>query len=106
MHFPILKFFAIFQNMTFTSQSLVPSDPECGCGSYFNAEDVEGKIALIDRGECSFVSKAIKAQEAGAVAAVITDQDMENDELYIVMQDDTTNRKVDIPLGFLLGKNG
>ena len=29
---------------------------------------------LIERGECSFVSKAIRAQEAGAVAAIITDE--------------------------------
>ena len=30
----------------------------------------------------------------------------ENDELYISMVDDDTKRKVDIPTGFLLGKNG
>ena len=41
---------------------------------------------LIERGECSFVSKAIKAAEAGAVAAIITDNDTENDELYVAMQ--------------------
>ena len=57
-------------------------------------------------GECSFVSKVIKAQEAGAVAAVITDQDKDNDELYIIMQDDTTEREITIPAGFLLGING
>ena len=34
----------------------------------------QGNIVLIERGECSFVSKAIRAQEAGAVAAIITDQ--------------------------------
>ena len=28
----------------------------------------------MERGECSFVSKAVRAQEAGAVAAIITDQ--------------------------------
>ncbi|XP_059082988.1 PRADC1-like protein isoform X1 [Tigriopus californicus] len=93
-------------NNTFHGIPLVPSDPACGCGSYFNAEDVEGHVALVDRGECSFVSKALKAQEAGAVGIVITDQNENNDELYIIMQDDTTERKVQIPAGFLLGKNG
>ena len=39
-----------------------------------------------ERGECSFVSKAIKAMEAGAIAAVITDNDVENDEMYVAMQ--------------------
>ena len=33
-------------------------------------------------------------------------QDRENDELYISMVDDDTKRKVEIPTGFLLGKNG
>ncbi len=86
--------------------SLVPSDPECGCGSYFNAEEVEGKIALVERGECSFVSKVLKAEEAGAVGIIVTDDDLHNDELYIIMQDDTTEREVNIPAGFMLGKNG
>ena len=31
---------------------------------------------------------------------------MENDELYISMVDDTTERKVTIPAAFLLGRNG
>ena len=34
----------------------------------------QGNMVLIERGECSFVSKAIRAQEAGAIAAIITDQ--------------------------------
>lgn len=33
--------------------------------------DIAGKIALIDRGTCSFVSKLIKAQNAGAVGGII-----------------------------------
>ena len=53
---------------------VVPSDPSCGCGSFFNADSIAGKVALIERGECSFVSKMVKAQEAGAVAVIIADQ--------------------------------
>ncbi len=33
--------------------------------------DVNGKIALIDRGACSFESKAAEAQKAGAIAVII-----------------------------------
>lgn len=33
---------------------------------------VEGKIALIRRGTCSFVEKVVSAQEAGAIAVIIT----------------------------------
>lgn len=34
-------------------------------------EDLSGKIALIQRGSCTFVSKALAAQNAGALAVVI-----------------------------------
>ena len=59
-----------------------------------------------ERGECSFVSKTIKAQESGALAAIITDIDESQDELYVSMVDDTTDRTVKIPSAYLLGKNG
>ncbi len=43
-----------------------------GCTAPFaNAIDVAGKIALIDRGTCSFDVKAKNAQDAGAIAVVI-----------------------------------
>ncbi len=41
-----------------------------GCGtSYVN--NVAGKIALIDRGDCQFGSKCLLAQDEGAVAAIV-----------------------------------
>ena len=95
-----------FQNETEYGIGLVPTVPPCGCGSLDNAEAVEGNVAFVERGECSFVSKAVKAAEAGAKAIIIMDQERENDELYIIMQDDTTERDVTIPAAFLLGANG
>lgn len=41
------------------------------CQTLVNASELSGKIALIDRGSCTFVSKALNAQAAGAIAAVI-----------------------------------
>jgi len=93
-------------NTSMDGVRMVPTDPPCGCGFIDNQEDVEGNIALIERGECSFVSKVRRAEEAGAIGAVITDQDEQNDELFISMVDDTTEREVSIPAAFLLGKNG
>jgi len=43
---------------------------EC-CDDIVNVSDVTGSIALIDRGGCEFGSKALKAQEAGAVGCII-----------------------------------
>ena len=45
-------------NTTFIGAELIPTDPPCGCGYIRNHEEVEGRIAFIDRGDCSFVSKA------------------------------------------------
>jgi len=56
--------------------------------------------------ECSFLSKTIKAEEVGARAIIVANQDPESDEFYIEMINDNTSREVHIPAGFLLGKNG
>jgi hypothetical protein len=42
-----------------------------GCSPYTNAAAVAGRIALVDRGVCTFVVKATNAQAAGAVAMVV-----------------------------------
>lgn len=56
--------------------------------------------------ECSFLSKTVKAEEVGAQAIIVANQDPESDEFYIEMINDNTSREVHIPAGFLLGKNG
>ena len=112
-------------NMSLTEYKMILADPPCGCASFRNADEVEGQIVFIgkrffiwktvqiiyiwfitERGECSFVSKTIKAQEAGALAAIISDIDEKQDELFVSMVDDTTERTVKIPSAYLLGKNG
>jgi hypothetical protein len=46
-------------------------NPTNGCERITN--DVAGKIALIDRGTCTFVSKVLQAQAAGAIAVILAD---------------------------------
>ena len=46
-------------------------DPTLACQPLINSSEIAGKIALIDRGGCSFVEKIRHAQEAGAIAAVV-----------------------------------
>jgi Concanavalin A-like lectin/glucanases superfamily/PA domain/Putative metal-binding motif len=46
------------------------SNPDLGCSAY-PASTFSGKIAVIDRGTCSFESKVLNAQNAGAVGAII-----------------------------------
>lgn len=50
-------------------------NPADGCETLLNAEEIEGKIALIDRGECPFSEKALRAEQAGAIAVIIVNLD-------------------------------
>ncbi len=54
------------------SGSLVAATGD-GCTPFPNAASLTGRIALIDRGTCTFVMKAKNAQDAGAIAAIIED---------------------------------
>ncbi|NIA25334.1 MAG: S8 family serine peptidase, partial [Gammaproteobacteria bacterium] len=47
------------------------ADPYDGCGSLINATEIDGKIALIERGTCWFSTKILNAQAAGAVAVIV-----------------------------------
>jgi len=53
------------------SGELVEATPADACTSITNGADISGKIALIDRGDCTFVSKVNEAQDNGAIAVVI-----------------------------------
>lgn len=45
-----------------------------GCAPAENAARLAGRIALVDRGECTFVDKVRNAQAAGAIAVVIANR--------------------------------
>ncbi len=51
--------------------TLVLAVPNEACSAITNTNDIAGQIAVIDRGNCTFVNKVQAAQDAGAVAAVI-----------------------------------
>ncbi|MCG8328531.1 MAG: hypothetical protein MI974_12635 [Chitinophagales bacterium] len=45
------------------------ADATQGCGTAIN--DLTGKVALIDRGSCEFAQKCLNAENAGAIAAIV-----------------------------------
>lgn len=49
-----------------------------GCSAFTNSASVAGKIALIDRGSCTFIVKTRNAQTAGAIGVIIADNDPAN----------------------------
>ena len=44
-----------------------------GCGALSNGGSLPGKIAVIDRGTCDFVTKVKNVQTLGAIAAIVVD---------------------------------
>lgn len=60
---------------TITSQVVLGRDASVedtlGCLDFANASEVAGKIAMVYRGTCQFSMKALRAQNAGAIAIII-----------------------------------
>ncbi len=53
--------------------NLAIASPAKGCSALTNGAQVSGKIAVIDRGGCTFVTKVKNAQNAGAIGVIIVD---------------------------------
>jgi cytochrome c556 len=63
---------AAFGPSTFdVTADLIASDPLNGCTPFNNAAAVSGKIVLVNRGTCSFKTKTLNAQNAGAVGVIL-----------------------------------
>ncbi|MDC0230914.1 T9SS-dependent M36 family metallopeptidase, partial [Aureispira] len=63
-----------------------------GCDNVINNSQLSGKIALIDRGDCTFVLKVENAQNAGAVAVIIV-----NNVATAPIQMGGTSNNINIP---------
>lgn len=50
---------------------------------FINADAIRGRIALINRGTCFFIEKVKRAQDAGAIAAVVVNNEEGNDILVM-----------------------
>lgn len=68
------------------------------------ATDVNGKIALIDRGTCFFSTKVFNAQEQGAIAVLVVNNEDGSD--YINMSGGDVADQVTIPAFFVLRNDG
>jgi hypothetical protein len=53
------------------SHPIVPAEPILGCGPIKNADAVKGAIAVVNRGECTYATKARSLQKAGAIGVLI-----------------------------------
>jgi len=100
------KDFGTAFNKEYKKIYLIPTAPLKSCGQLTNRFLLAGNVALVERGECSFVTKSIYAQESGANAVLIFDNERTTDDRIIYMLDDQTNRSVNIPVMFITYKDG
>jgi len=74
--------------------------PTEGCGVLINGAEINGKIAVVERGECFFVDKIMNAQNAGAVAVII----INNVAGTPITMDISNGTSIDIPT-FMITEN-
>ncbi|MCB0508607.1 MAG: M36 family metallopeptidase, partial [Bacteroidetes bacterium] len=75
------------------------------CSTITNPSDINGKIALIDRGDCDFSKKVYNAQLAGAVGVIIINRQSAGDSL-IGMSGGDNALSVTIPALFVTWADG
>jgi hypothetical protein len=68
---PALTSDAIVADFALAKDEEVDPDENDICQPITNPDELNQKIVLIRRGDCSFVSKILKAQEAGALAVIM-----------------------------------
>ena len=76
------------------------ADAILGCESYINDSLMAGNIAIVRRGECQFGTKALRAQQAGAVACII----INSEEGVIQMAPGDDGNQINIPV-FMISKS-
>ncbi|XP_026806249.1 ER degradation-enhancing alpha-mannosidase-like protein 3 [Rhopalosiphum maidis] len=79
------------------------ANPVKGCETLINPNVVKEKIVLVERGDCMFIEKARKLQEAGAVGGIVIDNATDSSVITsraFSMSDDGID-DVSIPLVFL-----
>lgn len=88
----------------FIQEKLVYAEPFRLCSKLKNLlPDVKDKILIIERGDCTFVDKARRAQKAGAKAVIVTDNVVDSsadDQPMFAMSGDGVD-DVKIPVVFI-----
>lgn len=85
----------------------VLADPIRGCQPLVNADDIKGKIGIIERGDCMFIDKARQLQQIGAVGGIVIDNHPESSSKQSPMfaMSGDGNNDVTIPLVFLFSQD-
>lgn len=79
-----------------------PGTTHLACGATANPGSLNGKIAMIDRGDCSFTDKIKNAQDAGAIAVIVVNNVPDKTLLTMSGSDNT----ITIPAVFIFQDDG
>lgn len=86
---------------------LVFAEPRKAClKTLTNAYELVDNIAFIERGDCSFLTKALNAERAGAIGVIVTDTSSQLEDDYFIEMVRDSSRETNIPVAYLLGRNG
>lgn len=91
------------QTICDAKSKLVVASPLEGCTALMNGAEVDGTIALISRGNCSFMTKVRNAENAGAIGVVVVNN-RGNEEL-VTMTGDPGSAIPNIPAIFVRKKD-
>jgi subtilisin family serine protease len=83
---------------------LVLMSPLLGCSAAMNAAQLNGAMALVQRGTCEFGTKVLNAQRAGAIAAIVFDNVVSTS--LLIMAAGADGGAVNIPSCFISLRNG
>ncbi|MEM1095918.1 MAG: T9SS-dependent M36 family metallopeptidase [Bacteroidota bacterium] len=72
-----------------------------GCRDLSNTDELNGNIAIMDRGDCTFVSKVRRAQDAGATGVIVA-----NDEPGSIVTLAGDDEEITIPSGMVSLRDG
>uniref|UniRef100_A0A3P8UY28 alpha-1,2-Mannosidase n=1 Tax=Cynoglossus semilaevis TaxID=244447 RepID=A0A3P8UY28_CYNSE len=86
------------------------AEPYSGCTAITNPKDVQGHIALLQRGQCMFAEKARHIQMAGAIGGIVIDDNegssSDTAPLFQMAGDGRSTEDITLPLLFLFHKEG
>ncbi|XP_031431095.1 ER degradation-enhancing alpha-mannosidase-like protein 3 [Clupea harengus] len=89
---------------------VMAAEPYSGCAELTNPESVQGRIALLQRGQCMFAEKARHIQKAGAIGGIVIDDNegssSDTAPLFQMAGDGRSTDDVSLPLLFLFHKEG
>ncbi len=75
---------------------LLQAQPLAACDELSNAAQLRGKIAVVQRGNCSFIAKVMHAEAAGAIGVVVVNN-RGNNELIRMAGDDHMVQQPTVP---------